>query len=249
MSLPSLRRASSSDAGHPHPLGVGGSDGNAGVLPGQELRKPPSPSPLTPSFCRAYNGGMKGIRITGGRLKGRRVAGGRDRGTRHTSAKVREAVFDVAGDVEGAFVLDLFAGTGSFAIEALSRAAASVTAVERDRRTASLLRGNLRDLALDKDCLVLDMEVRYAVPMLYEQGRRFDLIFVDPPYEMGYVASTLELLEKHPLYRDGSMIVFEHSKREGLGASPGRGREVESRRYGDTVLTVIRTAGRRAHPA
>lgn len=204
---------------------------------------------LTPCFCHVYNEGMTGIRITGGRFKGRRIAGGRDGGTRHTSAKVREAVFDLAGDIEGALVLDLFAGTGSFTIEALSRDAASVTAIERDRRTVSLLRGNLRALALDKDCLVVNMEVRYAVPMLYEQGKRFDLIFADPPYEMGYVASTLDLLEKHPLYHDGSMIVFEHSKREGWGASPWEGHAVESRRYGDTVLTVVRAPGGTPHHA
>jgi len=205
--------------------------------------------PLTPSFCHVYNEGMKGIRITGGRFKGRRIAGGRDGGTRHTSAKVREAVFDLAGDIGGCLVLDLFAGTGSFAIEALSRDAASVTAVERDRRTTSLLRGNLRALALDKDCLVLNMEVRYAVPRLYEQGKRFDLIFADPPYEMGYVASTLELLEKYPLYHNGSVILLEHSRREGSGVSPGKGHTIESRRYGDTVLTVVRVLGGTPHPA
>ena len=190
---------------------------------------------------------MKGLRITGGRFKGRRIKTGWAGGPRHTSAKVREAVFDLAGPMEGRSVLDLFAGTGSFAIEALSRDAASAVAVEKDRRAASLLKENLLTLALDKDCLVVNMEVRYAVPMLHGQGRRFDLIFADPPYEMGWVSSTWELLEKHPLWRGGSMFLFEHSKREGPGATPGDAYVVESRRYGDTVLTVVRVLDRPAH--
>ena len=91
---------------------------------------------------------VTGIRITGGTHKGRRIAAAQDHRTRYTSAKVREAVFDLVGDIEGLAVLDLFAGAGSFTAEALSRAAASVTAVEKDRHTASLLRANLKSSGL-----------------------------------------------------------------------------------------------------
>jgi 16S rRNA (guanine(966)-N(2))-methyltransferase RsmD len=188
--------------------------------------------------------GMAGIRITGGTHKGRRIAISRDGRTRYTSAKVRQAVFNLVGDVAGLDVLDLFAGAGSFTLEALSRGAASVTAVEKARATASLLRLNLRDLALDKDCLVLNMEVRYAVPMLARQGKTFDLIFADPPYEMGHVAASLELIEAYRLCRAGTVLVFEHSKREGLGSSPGERLTVQSHKYGDTALTIL-TCGQR----
>jgi 16S rRNA (guanine(966)-N(2))-methyltransferase RsmD len=182
---------------------------------------------------------MTGLRITGGRFKGRRIAVAGERRARFTSAKVREAVFDLLGDVNGYAVLDLFAGAGSFTVEALSRDAASVTAVEKDRQTAAVLRNNLRMLSLDKDCLVLNMDVRYAVPMLYRQGKRFDLVFVDPPYEMGYVASTVELLIRNPLCQTGSSVVFEHSKREEVAVLPGDGYDVKVRKYGDTVLSII----------
>ena len=75
---------------------------------------------------------MSGVRITGGRFKGRSIAITRGGPARFTSGKVREAIFDILGPVEGFCVLDLFAGTGSFTVEALSRGAASVTAVEQD---------------------------------------------------------------------------------------------------------------------
>ena len=67
------------------------------------------------------------------------------------------------------------------------------------------------------------MDVRYAVPMLGRQGKTFDLIFADPPYEMGYVAASLELLEAHRLCRAHTVLVFEHSKREGLGPRRKKG--------------------------
>jgi 16S rRNA (guanine966-N2)-methyltransferase len=182
---------------------------------------------------------MAGIKITGGTHKGRRIAISRDGRTRYTSAKVRQAVFNLVGDVTGLDVLDLFAGAGSFTLEALSRGAASVTAVEKERHIVSLLRANLRDLALDKDCLVVNMDVRYAVPMLGRQGKAFDLIFADPPYEAGYVAASLELLEAHRLCRARTILVFEHSKREGLGASQEERFTVRTHRYGDTALTMV----------
>ena len=132
-----------------------------------------------------------------------------------------------------------FAGAGSFTLEALSRGAASVTAVEKVPATAGLLRSNLKDLVLDKDCFVINMDVRYAVPMLGRQGKTFDLIFADPPYEMGYVAASLELIEASRLCRAHTVLVFEHSKREGLGASPEPRLTVQTHRYGDTALTVL----------
>jgi len=184
-------------------------------------------------------GEMAEIRITGGKHKGRRIAVSRDGRTRYTSAKVRQAVFDLVGDVAGLHVLDLFAGAGSFTVEALSRGAAAVTAVEKEARTAALLRANLRALALDKDCHVVNMDVRYAVPMLHKQEKRFDLIFADPPYEMGYVAASLELLETYPLCRNHAVLVFEHSKREGLGAATEEKHEAHTHRYGDAALTML----------
>src|SRR5208283_800375 len=99
---------------------------------------------------------MAGIRITGGTHKGRRISVSRDGRTRYTSAKVRQAVFNLVGDVAGIDVLDLFAGAGSFTLEALSRVAASVTAVEKEPRTIFLIRAKLKDLALDKDCHVVN---------------------------------------------------------------------------------------------
>ena len=183
---------------------------------------------------------MTGIRITGGALKGRRISVGHGGPTRYTSSKVRQAVFDLVGDISGMAVLDLFAGAGSFSVEAISRGAAAVVAVEKDRKTASLLAANLKNLAPDKDCLVVNMDVRYAVPMLGRTGRGFDLIFADPPYEMGYIALLPGLVKAGGVCRDNSLLVMEHSKREAAGAPEAT--SMKTKKYGDTLLTVLACA-------
>lgn len=224
------------------------------VLGGRKLsRKGEGARQKAPNSAHSYRGSgngpargsdMSGIRVTGGSHKGRRIASGRDGRARYTSAKARQAVFDIVGDIEGFIVLDLFAGAGSFTVEALSRGAASVVAVEKDGKTASLLAANLKNLALDKDCLVVNMDVRYAVPMLRKQGRHFDLIFADPPYEMGYVALLVELMKGNGFCSGHSIFVIEHSKREAPPCPTEGGCGVRTRKYGDTVLTVITCPGK-----
>jgi 16S rRNA (guanine(966)-N(2))-methyltransferase RsmD len=159
---------------------------------------------------------MGEVRVTGGMLRGRNVSVPSRGGARYTSSKVRAAIFDSIGSVEGFRVLDLFAGSGLFSIEALSRGAEHAVCVEKNRAMASVLRGNLDRLGLDKDCVVLNMDVIYAVPVLSRKGASFDLIFMDPPYEAGYVSTTVDLLKGCTVYSEGALLVVEHSKREQL---------------------------------
>ncbi|HME41440.1 MAG TPA: 16S rRNA (guanine(966)-N(2))-methyltransferase RsmD [Syntrophorhabdales bacterium] len=182
---------------------------------------------------------MGELRVTGGILKGRKILVP-DRGeARYTSSKVRAAIFNLIGDVADYDVLDLFAGSGCLAIEALSRGAKRAVCVEKAGRMAEMLRENLRRLGLDKDCVVLNMDVIYALSALSKRGDRYDLILMDPPYELGYVSATLDVLSKQTVCRDESLLVLEHSKREQLPGflEPGN---VKNRLYGDTAVSLIR---------
>jgi 16S rRNA (guanine(966)-N(2))-methyltransferase RsmD len=182
---------------------------------------------------------MNKIRITGGNLKGRMVSVVEGRGARYTSSRVREALFNMTGDVGGKHILDLFAGAGLFAIEALSRGAASATAVEMDRERANRMRTNLETLALNKYCQVLDMDVRYAVPFLYRKGALYDIIFMDPPYERGCLTEIMLLLEKQTIFNDEALIIMEYSRREPIPfADFPSFRPVKTKRYGDTFVTI-----------
>jgi 16S rRNA (guanine966-N2)-methyltransferase len=178
------------------------------------------------------------LRVTGGVLKGRKILVPARGEARYTSSKVRAAIFNLIGNVANYDVLDLFAGSGSLSIEALSRGARRVVCVEKEKRMADVLRENLRRLGLDKDCVVLNMDVIYALPALSKRGNTFDLILMDPPYDMGYVLATLDLLKKQTVCRDRSLLVVEHSKREQLSGfvDPGN---VRSRLYGDTAISLI----------
>jgi 16S rRNA (guanine(966)-N(2))-methyltransferase RsmD len=180
------------------------------------------------------------LRITGGFLKGRKIALLEKSGVRYTSSKVREAIFNILGDMKGKKVLDLFAGSGSFTIEALSRGAFSSTSVEIDREMTKILAENLTSLDLNNYCHVLGMDVIYAVPLLSKKAFSYDIIFMDPPYERGHVGETMELLRTYRIHEADSLVVIEHSKREGLALSgPDEWYQVASRGYGDTVITVL----------
>ncbi len=184
---------------------------------------------------------MSTIRITGGRLNGMSIHVLTNDVARYTSSKVRQAVFNMIGDIEGLSVLELFAGSGSFSIEALSRGAASATLVEANRKMTDLIESNLAKTALNKYCQVLHMDVRYAVPLLFGRKCIYDIIFMDPPYEMGYVMQIMTLLQAHPVYTPDTITIAEYARRENDTLTYCEGFENQkTRMYGDTAISVLR---------
>lgn len=175
-------------------------------------------------------GTIGGVRIVAGELKGRRLASPKDTAVRPTADRVREAVFSILGSVEGDSVLDLFAGTGALAIEALSRGAARATLVDRALQTA---RRNVEALGLaDRAELVRSDAIRY---LRGEAGTRFDLVLIDPPYRLAdRLEAELEVLLPRHLAAQ-ARVVTESSARRPLELSLPLVRE---RRYGDTTIRL-----------
>lgn len=182
------------------------------------------------------------MRVTGGRLRGRRLRVPRE-GLRPTSDRVREALF-ARIDPEGASVLDLYAGTGALGIEALSRGAERAAFVECSARCARALRENVAALGLSDRCELLVGSALRALPRLVEQGRRFDLVLLDPPYAAAEeeVGAVLEALAGSELLPEGAIVVVESSRRRPPPAVGGLER-LDERRYGDTLITRFRAAG------
>jgi 16S rRNA (guanine966-N2)-methyltransferase len=185
------------------------------------------------------------MRITGGELRSRRLVAPRGDATRPTSDRVREALFSILGglvEIEGARVLDLYAGTGALAFEALSRGAASAVLVERARPALAALRANVLSLGLDARVRVVALEVGRALTTLAESGASFDLVLVDPPYAevpTGGVARALAPLGGGGLLAEGGVVVLEH--RAGDTPPPMLGLAIASERvYGDTALAFLR---------
>jgi 16S rRNA (guanine966-N2)-methyltransferase len=171
------------------------------------------------------------VRVVAGAFKGRRLQAPRGGRTRPTADRVREALFSMLGDVSGARVLDLYAGSGALGIEALSRGAASATFVDRDPSAVAAIRRNLEALGAEQ-------EVRHQDALRYLAGTTrgpFDLVFVDPPYDSpGRLGDSLsERLP--PLLSEDARIVTESHKRTPLELDLPLVRE---RTYGDTRIAV-----------
>ena len=179
------------------------------------------------------------MRVIAGTLKGRRLSSPDWPGLRPTSDKLRETLFNVLGTtVQGARVLDGFAGTGAVGIEALSRGAAHVTFVERDRKAAGLVESNLQHCGLKEGYAIIRVDFAAAGPRL--AGTRFDIIFLDPPYGPDEVIPALTVASK--LSAPGTRVIIEHAKRnpapsqtEGLVLT----RQLTS---GDSALSFYRTS-------
>ena len=185
------------------------------------------------------------MRVIAGALKGRRLVTPRGHLTRPTADQVRIALMDTLMPyLPEADVLDLFAGAGAVGIEALSRGAARATFVDRDRRAGAALRQNLEALGLGEATRVLLMDVERALPRLAAEGARFDIVFLDPPYETALVPATLDWLGAGRLTRPGSLVVAQHlTKRSPLLTPLPALTRFRARRFGETTLTFFRAGG------
>jgi 16S rRNA (guanine(966)-N(2))-methyltransferase RsmD len=158
------------------------------------------------------------MRVIAGELKGRRLAAPRFEGLRPTSDKLRETLFNVlAPRVAGASVLDGCAGTGAVGIEALSRGAAAVTFVDRDVRAIALVTENLRRCGITGRYMIIRAPFAQAARTRLA-GERFDLIFLDPPYDEPDVGAMVRAAAD--LLDGAGVLVLEHPKRRSAAAPP-----------------------------
>jgi 16S rRNA (guanine966-N2)-methyltransferase len=172
------------------------------------------------------------VRIIAGSKRGARIAAPKGMATRPTGDRVREAAFNLIGPVDGAAVLDLFAGSGAMGLEALSRGAASATFVESDRAACRTISQNLEKLGLTGARVVC----ADAVWTLRQELRTYDLVLVDPPYELWTeLEPRLAGQVERVLAPDGLVLVETGSKTE--PALPLALRT--SRRYGSARLTLF----------
>jgi 16S rRNA (guanine(966)-N(2))-methyltransferase RsmD len=186
------------------------------------------------------------MRITGGLHRSRPLRAPRGSTTRPTSDRVREALFGIlasAGAIEGANVLDLYAGTGALGLEALSRGAARATFVESSRFAIEALKANVAGLGLAASTHIVEGEVERSVRRI-ASGAPFDVVLADPPWafvESGEAPRAVLGLLAAGLFSPDAWVVLEHSSR----TPPPRAGAlscVQTRAYGDTTLTFYKTA-------
>lgn len=169
------------------------------------------------------------IRVCGGTYRSRRLECPQT-GVRPTTDRVKEAIFStLAGHLQGACVLDLFAGSGNLGIEALSRGACEVTFVDKSAVSVRVIEKNLQALGINEHITCIKSEVSAFVrqcSMLY------DLIFMDPPYNKGLASNMTPHV--YNLLKFGGILTIEHSPSEIIEINPWK-----TRTYGDTMITYI----------
>jgi len=178
------------------------------------------------------------MRIVGGSFGGRVLRAPAGAATRPTSEKVRQAIFNILPDVDGAHVLDVFAGSGALGIEALSRGAAHATFFETAKPALAAVKANLRELAVEDRALVIAgdavaLTARHAPPAPYR------LVFIDPPYRSDLAVRAAQNLARANL-ADDSVIVIEHDRRNAPPDELGSLLRTDQRRYGDTLVSFYR---------
>jgi 16S rRNA (guanine966-N2)-methyltransferase len=175
------------------------------------------------------------VRIIAGSRKGHKIAAPRGQDTRPTGDRVREAAFNLIGPVDGATVLDLFAGSGAMGLEALSRGAESATFVEADARAAGAIRDNLEKLRLTGARIVREDAMR-ALAAEGSAGRKYDLVLVDAPYDLYPDLEPMLARSLPHVLADDALVVVETSAR----VEPDLPlRQRTSRAYGSARLTVF----------
>lgn len=187
------------------------------------------------------------MRITGGIHRGRVLEAPPGRDVRPASDMVRQAVFNILGPrIEDAAVLDLFAGTGSLGLEALSRGASRVTFVERDRRVADILRRNAARIDCSDRANVLSFDLLTATARLGEAGGPFDVVFVAPPYPMmravepdSGVGALLASLFAGAVVKPAGVVILQHDRRTPIAEVWPGARITDRRAYGKTTLTFF----------
>lgn len=177
------------------------------------------------------------MRIIGGKYKGRKII--IPGGIRPTQDKVRKALFDILGDVEGLSFLELFAGSAAVGLEALSRGVSDLTLVEYDSDCRRAIYKNIASLAA-KACSLLPLDTQKAIKILWHDKRRFDVIFLDPPYYNDLSKKTLQILEAYDILAPNGFVIVQHFKRDDLPKETKNLVVIKEARYGDTVLAFYR---------
>ena len=180
------------------------------------------------------------MRIISGCRRGHKLYEFEGKDVRPTTDRVKEAVFNlIQMYVTGSRVLDMFAGSGALSFEALSRGAVSAVLVDRDKRSVDIIRKNIEALRFDGLCTIVNGSC-FDYLRRYD-GDGFDIVFLDPPYNMGLIEPSLEAVAGGGALSENGIVVLESDSTDFRGEVPGL-QIVKQRRYGRTYITVYSRA-------
>ncbi len=183
------------------------------------------------------------MRIITGRAKGIRLETLEGETTRPTSERVKEAVFSMLQfDIEGRRVLDIFAGSGQLALEAVSRGASEAVLVDKSREAVGIIKKNIAKTKFDEQCRVFCMDCSEYIRRFGGGSEKFDIVFLDPPYAAGLYAPALSALLEADMLKSTTLIVCESDSTAIFGNNEklaSKFTEVKVSRYSKTVITIL----------
>ena len=178
------------------------------------------------------------MRIISGIAKGRRLKSPPDDDVRPTIDRVKESIFNMINmHIQDAVVLDLFSGTGNLALEAISRGAKKAYLVDKSRKSLKIIKENIQTLGFHEECHVIEGDFKKIASHSKE---RFDIIFLDPPYNKGLINESIGFLLKNDRLNHNGIIVAEHINEEPIEESPDKLEIIKQKRYGIMTVTIYK---------
>jgi len=190
------------------------------------------------------------MRIIAGKYKSRAVKAPSNMKIRPTSDKVKGALFNMLEPVMDCTVVDFYSGTGNLAIEALSRGAIEVVLVDKSPEGLKLISENLQTFGVNPRDLksgvrVIPHDVSKAFFLLHQEGKKFDILLADPPYEKGVLKRLQHLLVEYPILKEGGIFAVEHGSDDTDLMPDFPYPMVRQKKYGDTYLTLFHFAAQK----
>ena len=176
-----------------------------------------------------------GMRVIGGEYRHRKlVYPESNKDIRPTKDRIREAFFSIVGNIEGKSFLDLYAGSGSMGIEAISRGASKSTFVDISKEALKYVKENIANLGLENKSEVYNMKDFDALEMFKSNGQSFDVIYIDPPYEKGKYEEVLSFIFLNKLINKNGMVAIEINRI--LNIDPSWNKKIKEYHYGEISL-------------
>lgn len=181
------------------------------------------------------------MRIIAGENRGRKLKSVPGLKTRPTADRVKEAVFSsLDGLLYGCRFLDVFSGTGSIALEAVSRGAAEAVLLEKDSDALQVIQENINACGQQKCCCLIRGDALSSFKLLHQQGKQFDLIYVDPPYQSGLYEPVLQQIAEKQLLSAEGVILLECTKSASLSVENSIFFIYKEKNYGDTRIVYVK---------
>ena len=179
------------------------------------------------------------MRIISGKARGRKLIPPATMETRPTLDRVKESMFSIIqGYILDSEVLDVFAGTGSLGLEAASRGAKEVYLIDKSNTTFPLLKENIENLKFQDFCIPLNLDSYDALNMLAKKGKKFDIIFIDPPYCKEMIPKAMEIIKENNMLKENGIIVTKIDSIEEIYEGYKDIKLYKSKKYGNTTVCI-----------